>query len=104
MSQNHAHAHAHDIDQAVRTYVTVFVSLAILTLLTVAASYLDFEIHAAHIALALSIAIVKGSLVASYFMHLSDERKTIYWVLMLTVAFFLFLLFLLVGAVHDQRG
>lgn len=101
MSENHAHAA--DIDQAVRTYITVFLSLAVLTLLTVAASYLELRTEAAHIALALSIATVKASLVAGYFMHLSDERRPVYWVLALTVGFFFFLVFLLVGAAHDQR-
>ncbi len=42
---------------------------------------------------ALVVATIKGSLVAMYFMHLLHERKVIYWVLMLTVIFFVFLMF-----------
>ena len=42
---------------------------------------------------ALIVATIKGSLVAMYFMHLLHERKVIYWVLMLTVIFFIFLMF-----------
>jgi caa(3)-type oxidase subunit IV len=41
---------------------------------------------------ALFIALVKGSLVAGYFMHLISEKKLIYAVLVLTVVFFAALL------------
>ena len=44
------------------------------------------------IALALTIAIVKGSLVACYFMHLISEKKVVYYVLILTVLFFIVLM------------
>ena len=44
---------------------------------------------------------MKGSLVASVFMHLSHERKIIYASLLLTVAFFVVLMF--VPLVHDRR-
>ena len=44
--------------------------------------------------IALMIAVVKASLVALFFMHLSAEKRLIYWVLSLTVAFFFFLLFI----------
>ena len=77
-----------DIDKHVRTYVIVFVALMVLTLVTVAVSYLDLTTGPA-IALALFIATVKGSLVAGYFMHLFSERKLIYGVLLFTVIFFL---------------
>jgi caa(3)-type oxidase subunit IV len=40
------------------------------------------------IAVALVIALVKGSLVAAYFMHLISERRLVYAVLALTVFFF----------------
>ena len=38
------------------------------------------------------IASIKGSLVACYFMHLISEKKIIYWVLALTVVFFVVLM------------
>jgi caa(3)-type oxidase subunit IV len=53
---------------------------------------------------ALVIATVKGSLVASYFMHLISEKKLIIWVLVLTVAFFAALLLLPVFTVADRIG
>ena len=42
--------------------------------------------------MALLVATIKGGLVACYFMHLISEKKLIYAVLMLTVAFFVVLL------------
>jgi len=77
--------HALDIDRHVRTYIMVFVSLMLLTVITVAANFLLHLSVGATIALALFIATVKGSLVACYFMHLISERKLIYWVLGFTV-------------------
>ena len=82
-----------EIKHHVKTYVIVFVALAFLTIVTVAISYLDLGVGAS-VALALVVASVKGALVASYFMHLIDEKVTIYWTLIVTVAMFLILMFL----------
>lgn len=76
-----------DIDKHVRTYLMVFAALMVLTVVTVAVSYLDLSTGAA-IALALVVATVKGSLVAGYFMHLISEKKLIYTVLIFTAIFF----------------
>ena len=75
----------------------------VLTLITVAVSYLHLPVHQA-IAVALIIASVKGSLVACYFMHLISEKKLILWVLVLTVAFFIVLLLVPVFTVADRIG
>ncbi len=93
MTSEHAAtgAHAVDIDKHVRVYITVFVALMILTIITVAISYLDLATPIA-VTVALLVAIVKGSLVACYFMHLISEKKLIYAVLVLTAAFFVALL------------
>ena len=96
-------SHATDISRHVRAYILVFVSLMALTLVTVAVSYLHLPVPAA-IALALLIALVKGSLVACYFMHLISEKKLILWVLALTVAFFFALMFLPVFTIADRIG
>ncbi len=85
---NHA-----DIDRHVKTYILVFVTLLVLTMVTVAVSRLHLPVHQA-VAVALVVASVKGGLVASYFMHLISERKLILWVLGFTVAFFLAVLLL----------
>ena len=83
--------HAVDIDRHVRTYITVSVALMVLTIVTVAVSYLDLPLAAA-VTVALVVATVKGSLVACYFMHLISEKKLIYAVLVLTAVFFVALL------------
>ena len=80
-----------DIDKHVRVYITVFVALMALTIITVAVSYLDLSTPMA-VAVALFIATIKGALVAGYFMHLLSEKKLILAVLALTVAFFIVLL------------
>jgi len=82
---------AESIRKQTRTYVGVFIALAIGTVLTVAVSYLHMPVVLA-IAVALIIASFKGSLVAAFFMHLAHERRVIYWVLILTVSFFIALM------------
>jgi cytochrome c oxidase subunit IV len=83
--------HAADIDRHVRIYITVFVALMALTLITVAVSYLDLP-PAMAITVALFVATVKGSLVACYFMHLISEKRLIYAVLVITVIKFIALM------------
>ena len=83
--------HAVDIDRHVRIYITVFVALMVLTVITVAVSRLHLSVPVA-VTVALLVATVKGSLVACYFMHLISEKKLIYAVLILTAAFFTVLL------------
>ena len=84
--------HATDIDKRVRGYVLVGASLLVLTGLTVAVAELHLPLKVA-VAVALCIAAFKGSLVAGVFMHLISERKLIYGVLLITVLFFVVLLF-----------
>jgi len=86
-----AHA-ADDIRSHVKTYMMVFGALMVLTVVTVGVSYLHLPIAMA-ILVALAVATVKGSLVALFFMHLKGERRLIYYVLVLTVIFFVFLMF-----------
>ena len=56
------------------------------------------------IGLALFIATIKAALVACYFMHLISEKKLIFLVLLITVAFFIPLLFLPVLTIGDVPG
>ena len=87
-----AHA-ADDIRSHVKTYLMVFGALMVLTVVTVGVSYLHLPVSMA-ILVALVVATIKGSLVAMFFMHLLHERKLVYYVLILTVVFFVFLMFL----------
>ena len=90
MSSDHAAA---DIDRHVKVYITVFVTLMVLTIVTVAISRFHLPVPIA-VTVALIVATIKGSLVACYFMHLISEKKLILAVLALTVVFFIALLFL----------
>ena len=92
--------HAADIDRHVRVYITVFVALMVLTIVTVAISRFHLPVHLA-VTVALIVATVKGALVACYFMHLVSEKKLIYAVLGLTAVFFVALLALPVLTVSD---
>ena len=86
-------ASAESVKKHVRAYILVFVALMGLTIITVAVSYLHLEVKAA-ITVALVVATLKASLVASYFMHLISERKIIYATLALVGIFLIALLFL----------
>ena len=106
MTSDHAAGigdHAADIDRHVRVYITVFVALMALTIVTVAISYLHLPVPIA-VTVALLVAIIKGSLVACYFMHLISEKKLIYAVLVVTVLFFVALLALPVLTVSNTYG
>ena len=92
--------HAVDIDHHVKIYISVFVALMVLTLVTVGVSRLHLSVPAA-VTVALVVATIKGSLVACYFMHLISERRLIYAVLAVTVVFFFVLLSLPVLSYHD---
>jgi cytochrome c oxidase subunit 4 len=83
--------HAADIDRHVKVYITVFVALMALTIITVAISYLHLP-PAMAITVALFVATIKGGLVACYFMHLISEKKLIYAVLIITAFKFIVLL------------
>ena len=103
MTTDHAAHIGHDaaeIDRHVRVYITVFVALMVLTVITVAISRFHLPIAMA-VTVALLVATIKGSLVACYFMHLISEKKLIIAVLALTAVFFAALLTLPVVTVHD---
>jgi cytochrome c oxidase subunit IV len=92
----HAHDLAHDdhhadLDKHIRAAYVVFGALLLLTGVTVGVSYFHLPTGPA-IALALAIALLKGSLVLGWFMHLISEKKLIFAVLAVTVVFFLVLL------------
>ena len=82
---------ADQIRKHVRIYLTVFAALAVLTVGTVLASYLDVSTPIA-VVIALIIASIKATLVASYFMHLISENKAIYAILILSVLFLIMVL------------
>ena len=68
----------------VKLYMLVFGALMVLTIVTVAISYVNFP-HPWNYVVGLVIATVKAGLVAAIFMHLKGEHKFIYWVLATTL-------------------
>ena len=96
-------AKAHDAKKEVRTYLFVFVSLAVLTWVTVWVASIEFTV-AMGVFVALIIATFKGSLVASFFMHLLHEKKWVLYTLVLTMFFFIVLIGLPLFALMDQQG
>ena len=90
-----------DVGKNVKRYIAVFVALMVGTLVTVGAAQLQLAVAAA-ITVALLIAIFKGSLVASVFMHLADEKNAIYATLVLTAILFAGLMLLPVLAYLDR--
>ena len=97
------HADPEAIKKSVRSYMIVGAMLLVFTGLTVAANGFHLAVPAA-ITLALIIATLKGSMVAAVFMHLSHEKKWVYGALLLTVVFFIVLLFLPLLTVADGIG
>lgn len=94
-------ASGEDIAHHVKVYRNVYVALMVLTAITVGLSLLHMTVVLA-VAAAMIVATVKGSLVASYFMHLKDERPAIYWILILTAIFFVCIMALPLLTYLDQ--
>jgi cytochrome c oxidase subunit 4 len=101
MSHHHSHGHSdshghsHELGHIVpfKIYLSVFVTLLVLTVITVWISRHDFG--AWNIVIAMLVASVKAMLVALFFMHLKYEKPTTW----LYAVFPLILLALLLGGV-----
>ena len=100
----HDHAHGHDAQgygphhvTSTKTFVNVLLALLFLTIITVAASRVDFG--AANLLIAMLIASVKASLVIAIFMHVKWDtaiNKVVF------LGSFLFLSLLLIFTLTDQ--
>ncbi len=96
MSDSHA-----DVSKHVKSYIMVFAALAVLTIVTVLASRVDFG--TGNVAVALAIAVVKASLVATIFMHLKWEKSAWIWFTLVLCAFFFVVLMVIpVLTVNDD--
>ena len=85
------HSDVESVRNSVRTYFKVGAALFVFTVITVAVNQVHLAIPFA-ITVALIIATMKGSMVASVFMHLSHEKRWIYGALVLTVLGFIILM------------
>src|SRR5438552_3872610 len=97
----HGHDSGHDVGKHVRGYLLVGAILLLFTGITVGLSYVNFGTQKANMLIAMAVATFKAGLVAAIFMHLKNERWTIFQFLIFTI-FFALGLFLLTGlAYHD---
>ena len=92
---------AHDVSKHIRGYLLVGLTLIVFTVITVALSYFDFGSQKANVAIAMLVATFKAALVAVIFMHLSNEKRMIYRILIFTALFVLALFFLTYLAWYD---
>jgi cytochrome c oxidase subunit 4 len=80
-----AHGHSVPTPHHKVNYFAVFITLVVLTILTVVAAMLNLKSEFAKVMLALAIATIKASAVVLYFMHMKFEGKLIYLILLVPV-------------------
>jgi len=98
---NESPEQAIDVQKHVKTYVTILVSLIVMTLVTVIITQ-RVEAIPVRLTLAVTFALLQGFLSVSYLMHLNAERKFVIWVLVLTVVFFFALILIPLLTVSDS--
>ena len=77
-------------------YFAVFVTLVVLTIVTVAATFIHTENELVKVLIALLIASIKATAVAMYFMHLKFEGKLIYLIMIVPLCLCVLLIFALI--------
>ena len=77
-------------------YFAVFGTLVVLTIVTVAAAFIETDSELVKVLIALSIASVKAACVALFFMHLKFEGKLIYLILIVPLILCFLLVFALI--------
>jgi cytochrome c oxidase subunit 4 len=85
-----------------RIYVTIFLALLVGTSLTVWAGFRDFP-GQLNVIIALTIAVIKATLVVLYFMHVRYSSRLI-WVIFTSALFWLVILFALTFSDYWTRG
>src|SRR5215207_1302062 len=91
------------VKKSIRTYLLIGGALFVGTLITVLANQVHLAVPLA-ITVALIIASIKGSMVGAVFMHLNHEKRWVYGTLLLTVAFFIVLMFVPLLFILDAIG
>jgi cytochrome c oxidase subunit 4 len=82
-----AHGHTRAAPHHKVNYLAVFVTLVVLTVVTVAVAFVGIKSELSKILLALAIASVKATAVVLYFMHVKFEGKLIYLILIVPLVF-----------------
>jgi FtsH-binding integral membrane protein len=83
-----------DIEKHIKGYLKIFVAQIVFAVAMVAVSFWNFSSAAAQVFATLLVAAFNGILVAGILMHLKEEKKTIWKVLIFTGIFFFVLFFL----------
>ncbi len=87
---------------ALRIYVTIFLALLVGTALTVWAGIHDFP-GQLNVIIALTIAVIKATLVVLYFMHVRYSSRLV-WIVFASALFWLGILFALTLSDYWTRG
>jgi cytochrome c oxidase subunit 4 len=87
---------------SLRIYFTIFIALMVGTALTVWAGLQDFP-GPLNVIVALTIAVIKATLVVLYFMHVRYSARLI-WVVLASALFWLGILFALTFGDYWTRG
>jgi len=87
---------------SLRIYVTIFLALLVGTALTVVAGLQNFPGNL-NVIIALTIAVVKATLVVLYFMHVRYSSRLI-WVVFTSALFWLAILFVFTFSDYLTRG
>ncbi len=87
---------------SVKIYLTIFLALLVGTALTVWAGLRDFP-GSLNVIIALTIAVIKATLVVLYFMHVRYSSRLI-WVVFASALFWLGILFALTFSDYWTRG
>ena len=99
-----SHSDPAAVRKSINTYFMVGAALLVFTAITVGVNRIHLASIALAITVALIIAVMKGSMVAAVFMHLSHERKWIYGALLLTLAFWIVLMSVPLFTTMDNIG
>lgn len=97
----HAAHLEHDHVTPVSVYLSIFGALMVLTLITVAVAWLD--LGSLNILVALAVAVMKGTLVVLFFMHLKYSSK-LTWVVVGAGFFWLGILLSITMSDYLTRG
>lgn len=87
---------------SVRVYIVIFLALLVGTALTVFAGLQDFP-GPLNVVIALTIAVIKATLVVLYFMHVRYSARLI-WVILASALFWVGILFALTFSDYWTRG
>lgn len=89
VSRIHEEAHGHTVPMPHHkvNYYAIFGILVVLTIITVGVAFIEIHREWIKVLLALTIASIKATFVALFFMHLKFEGKMIYFILIVPLTF-----------------